>query len=257
MPRQAVIIHTPEEIARIRRAAELTSLVRSQVAAAVRPGMTTFDLDQLAGEFIAATGGKSAFLGYCGYPANICISVNDEVVHGIGSPQKVIGEHDIVSVDVGVAIDGGVGDCATTVCLGTPTPDIKRLLEGTERALDAGIAAARRGNHICDISRAVQEVAHRYHLGVVRELVGHGCGVKMHEPPEVPNFVGWGKGPLLEPGMVICIEPMLNLGTAAVKTDHHDHWTVRTVDGKYSAHFENMVLITENEPEILTWQKTM
>lgn len=251
------VIHTPDEIERIRRAAALTAQVRDEIAAAARPGMTTFDLDQVAGELIRATGGKSAFLGYRGYPGNICISVNDEVVHGIGRPDRILLESDIVSIDVGVEIDGGVGDTALTFGFGELTPDLKRLLSGTQEALAAGIRQARRGNYIRDISHAVETVAKRHHLGVVREYVGHGCGTSLHEPPEVPNFVGYGKGALLVPGMVICIEPMLNLGTYKVTTDSVDHWTVRTRDGACAAHFEHMVLITENEPEILTWPKTM
>ncbi|MST96399.1 type I methionyl aminopeptidase [Victivallaceae bacterium BBE-744-WT-12] len=250
------VIHTPEEIARIRLAAAVTAQVRDEIAAQARPGMTTFDLDQLAGELIRATGGKSAFLGYRGYPGNICISVNDEVVHGIGTPDRILLDTDIVSIDVGIELDGGIGDTALTFGFGELTPDLKRLLHGTKEALMAGIKQAKRGNCIRDISQAVESTAKRHRLGVVREYVGHGCGVKLHEPPEVPNFVGFGRGALLVPGMVICIEPMLNLGTHKVTTDSHDHWTVRTRDGACAAHFEHMVLITENESEILTWPKT-
>ena len=151
------VIHTPDEIARIRRAAALTAQVRDEIAAAARPGMTTFDLDQVAGELIRATGGKSAFFGYRGYPGNICISVNDEVVHGIGRPDRILLESDIVSIDVGVEIDGGVGDTALTFGFGELTPDLKRLLTGTREALDAGIRQARRGNYIRDISHAVED----------------------------------------------------------------------------------------------------
>ncbi len=253
------IIHTEDEIKRIRRAALVTAEVRDAIAAGVRVGMTTFDLDQFAGELIRATGGKSAFLGYHGYPGNICISVNDEVVHGIGRPDRLILDTDIVSIDVGIELDGGIGDTALTVCFQENPPEkIKRLLEGTREALMAGIRAAKNGNCVRDISQAVESTAKKYLLGVVREYVGHGCGTRLHEPPEVPNFVGsFGRGPLLSPGMVLCIEPMLNLGTARVSTDSVDHWTVRTRDGEYAAHFEHMILITDNEPEILTWPKMM
>ena len=206
---------------------------------------------------INATGGKSAFRGYRGYPGNICISVNDEVVHGIGSPDRVIEENDLVSIDVGVEIDGGVGDTALTFGFVTPSPDQARLLEGTRRALVDGIAAARRGQRVAAISRAVEKTARRYRLGIVREYVGHGCGTHLHEPPEVPNYSGWGEGPRLVPGMVICIEPMLNLGSQQITLDRVDGWTVRTRDGSLSAHFEHMILITEQDPEILTWPKTM
>ena len=251
------IIHTPEEIARIRRAGQITGAVRDEIASLARPGMSTFDLDQLAGAVISSTGGKSAFKGYYGYPGNICISVNEVVVHGIGSPDRIIGEKDIVSIDVGVSIDGAMGDTALTFGFGEPAPEVKRLLDGTREALMEGIAAARAGAFVRDVSAAVEHCARKHRLGIVREYVGHGCGIKLHEPPEVPNYTGWGKGPRLEPGMVICIEPMLNLGGEAVRLDRTDHWTVRTADGSWSAHFEHMVLITDKEPEILTWQKTM
>ena len=251
------IIHTPEEIKRIRRAAEVTAGVRDEIARLAHPGMTTFDLDQLAGTLINASGGRSAFKNYHGYPGNICISVNDVVVHGIGRPDQIITEDDIVSIDVGVNIDNAIGDTALTFGFKEPSSDVKRLLEGTRQALMDGIAAARRGAYVRDISAAVEKCARRNKLGVVREYVGHGCGIQLHEPPEVPNYTGFGKGARLEPGMVLCIEPMLNLGTDSVRLDRKDNWTVRTADGSLSAHFEHMILITENEPEVLTWQKTM
>ncbi|MBE6389419.1 MAG: type I methionyl aminopeptidase [Lentisphaerae bacterium] len=251
------IIHTPEEITRIRRAAAVTAQVRDEIARLAHPGMTTFDLDQLAGSLINATGGRSAFKNYHGFPGNICISVNDVVIHGIGRPDQIITENDIVSIDVGVTIDNAMGDTALTFSFKEPDRDTQRLLDGTSQALMDGIAAARSGAFIRDISAAVEKCARRHKLGIVREYVGHGCGIKLHEPPEVPNYTGWGKGPRLEPGMVLCIEPMLNLGTDSVKLDRKDNWTVRTADGKLSAHFEHMILITDNEPEILTWQKTM
>ncbi len=253
----ARIIHTPEEISRIRRAAAVTAQVRDALAQLAHPGMTTFELDMLAGDLIKRTGGKSAFKGYYGYPGNICISMNDTVVHGIGSPDQLITENDIVSIDVGVSIDGAIGDTAATLSFKEPDADVKRLLQGTEESLMCGIAAARGGAFVRDISAAVEKCARKHRLAIVREYVGHGCGIKLHEPPQIPNFTGGGKGARLEPGMVICIEPMLNLGTDAVKLDRNDNWTVRTRDGKWSAHFEHMILITENEPEILTWQKTM
>jgi len=251
------IIHTPDEISRIRRAAAVTAQVRDELARLAHPGMTTFDLDQLAGQLINATGGRSAFKNYHGFPGNICISVNDVVIHGIGSPDVILTENDIVSIDVGVTLDGAMGDTALTFGFKEPSAEVKRLLNGTQQSLADGIAAARCGAFIRDISAAVEKCAIRNKLGIVRDFVGHGCGIKLHEPPEIPNYTGWGKGPKLEPGMVICIEPMLNLGTDSVKIDRKDGWTVRTADGKLSAHFEHMILITENEPEILTWQKMM
>ena len=250
-------VHTPEEIVRIRRAAAVTAQIRDLLAESVRPGMTTMDVDMRAAELIRACGGKSAFLNYRGYPGNVCISVNEEVVHGIASCDRVIGEHDIVSLDVGVEFDGALGDTAVTVCMDPhPSADIRRLLEGTRSALMRGIEAARCGRRVGDISRAVELAARKSRLGIVREYVGHGCGIHLHEPPEVPNFSGWGSGPVLVPGMVLCIEPMLNLGTEKIVVDRKDGWTVRTHDGAWSAHFEHMVLITDSEPEILTWQKT-
>jgi len=254
---EQVVIHTPEEIVRIRRAAELTAQVRDSLRDMAQVGMTTGELDRIAGRLIAATGGKAAFLGYAGFPNNICISLNEEIVHGIGTDDRVIGENDIVSIDVGVEIDGSVGDTALTFAM---KDDLDRetavLLQRTQEALMAGIKAARGGNHMRDISYAIETIARRHKLGVIRDYVGHGCGTKLHEPPEVPNFVAGGMGPLLRPGMVLAIEPMFALGTWKVAVDRKNGWTVRTRDGKNSAHFEHMVLITENEPEILTWPKT-
>ncbi|MBU8901208.1 MAG: type I methionyl aminopeptidase [Victivallales bacterium] len=249
------VIHSKEEIPKIRHAARLTAGVRDQIRLLARPGMSTYELDQIAGTLIGDTGGTSAFLGYHGFPANICISVNDEVVHGIGRADRILQETDIVSIDVGINYDGGIGDTAVTFtfCDDIST-DVKRLLEHTEKSLYAGIAQAKTGNHVRDISRAVEKAAKTAHLGVVRDYVGHGCGTKLHEAPEVPNFVSNQKGPKLRPGMILAIEPMLNLGTYKVFTEA-DRWTVRTVDKSLSAHFEHMVLISENEPEILTWPK--
>ena len=253
----ARIIHTPEEIVRIRRAASVTASVRDDLAALAHPGMTTFELDRLAGELIARTGGTSAFKNYYGFPGNLCISLNDEVIHGIGRDDVVIQENDIVSIDIGVRFDGALGDTALTFGFKEQPDDIKRLMQGTEEALMEGIAAARCGRFVHDISAAVEKCAKKHKLGIVREYVGHGCGIQLHEPPNVPNYTGSGKGPRLEPGMVLCIEPMLTLGNESVKVDRSDKWTVRTRDGKWSAHYEHMILITDNEPEILTWQKTM
>ena len=251
------VIHTQDEIVRIRRAGQLTALVRDQIAAAIQPGMTTWDLDQLAGEYIRATGGRSAFLGYCGFPGNICISVNEEVIHGIGVPTRIINPGDIVSVDVGVEIDGALGDTATTVAVGEVSPDVKRLLQGTQDALASGIAASIKGHRVRHISAAVEKVANKAKLGIVRDFVGHGCGTKLHEPPEIPNYTSVCSGVELVPGMVICIEPMFTLGNYSVVVDRADSWTVRTRDKSFSAHYEHMILITEDKPEILTWQKTM
>ena len=249
------VIHTPEEIERIRVATAKTAEVRDRLAELVRPGMTTLQIDLLAGELIHATGGQSAFLNYRGFPGNICISVNDEVVHGIGVDNRIVQESDIVSLDIGVAYEGGVGDTAITLGFGTLPPDTARLLNATREALMAGIKAAVRDNYIRDISRAVEKRAMRDRLGIVRELVGHGVGTRLHEPPDIPNYVTPIKGPRLVPGMVLAIEPMLNLGGHRVVSEA-DGWTIRTRDGSLSAHFEHTVLITEQKPEILTWPKT-
>lgn len=251
-----VIIHTPEEISRIRVATRVTADVRDELLSLIQAGMSTREVDALAGVLIAKTGGTSSFLGYGGFPGNVCISVNDVVVHGIGNDKTIIKDGDIVSIDIGVTIDGATGDTARTIPIGKVTPQVENLLKLTEESLMAGISQAVKGNHIGDISAAVEAVANRGKLGVVRDYVGHGSGIKLHEPPEIPNFRSRYKGPELRPGMVLAIEPMFNLGTWKVRTER-DGWTVRTCDGKYSAHFEHMVLIKEDETEILTWPKMM
>ncbi|NCC69350.1 MAG: type I methionyl aminopeptidase, partial [Clostridia bacterium] len=213
------VIHREDEIRAIRKAAHAAATVREKLIQLVRPGMTTKNLDDLAGSLIASTGGTSAFLGYRGFPGQICISLNEEVVHGIGSNQRILNEGDLVSLDIGVKLDGGVGDTAKSFCLGRiPAPDESMLLENTELALMEGIKEAKAGNYVGDISAAVEKVAKKAGLGVVREYVGHGCGTLLHEPPEVPNFVTGNRGPRLVPGMVLAIEPMFNLGTHKVIT---------------------------------------
>ncbi len=251
------VIHSSEELKSIRRAAQAAAVVRDRLPKMVQPGMTTLAVNELAGRIIAELGGQCAFLGYHGFPANICVSVNDEVVHGIGSVNRILDENDIVSVDIGVTLDGGIGDTATTFTLNEQcSGEISHLLKYTHKALLKGIEQAVVGNHVRDISAAIEKVARKAGLGIVREYVGHGCGIKLHEPPEVPNFVCAHRGPKLRPGMVLAIEPMLSLGNGRVLTEK-DHWTVRTIDGSWSAHFEHMVLITEKKPEILTWPKMM
>ncbi len=250
-----VRVHNSREVAGIRVAADKTATVLRQLAEAIVPGMTTLRIDQLASELIRATGGRSAFHNYRGFPGQICISVNDEVVHGIGRAERVICPGDIVSLDVGIQFDGYIGDTATTVCVGAPLgPDVLKLLAVTQESLDAGIAAARAGLPVNNIGIAVEDVVLRNGFSVVHDFVGHGCGCELHEPPEVANFRTSGRSPIMRPGMVLAIEPMVNAGTADVKVDA-DGWTVRTKDCGLSAHFEHMVLITNKEPEILTWPK--
>lgn len=252
MLKRKFIIHTPEEIARIRVAAHLTALARDQIAASIQEGMSTKELDMIAGAVIRSLGGKPTFLGYGGFPANICISLNDVVVHGIASNSQIIQKGDIVSIDVGVTFDGATGDTALSVYVGgEPDADNQRLLDGTRLALEAGIAAAKNGNCMRDLSGAVEKVGQAHKLGIVRDFVGHGCGIRLHEPPDVPNFTTPGSGVKLLPGMVLAIEPMFNLGTYKVYVEK-DNWTVRTADGKRSAHFEHMVLIGEDQTEVLT-----
>jgi methionyl aminopeptidase len=249
------VVYTETEICKIRKAAQAAAHVRERLPSMVRPGMSTKEIDNIAAAFIHSMGGVSAFLGYRGYPGVICISLNDEVVHGIGSVSRIVKEGDLVSIDIGVNVDGFIGDTATSFILGgTTDPDILRLLTFTKKALDDGIRAAVPGNYVRNISEAVERTAKSAKLGIVREYCGHGCGASLHDPPEVPNYVNVNRGPQLRPGMVLAIEPMLNLGTSRVITES-DGWTVRTSDGKLSAHFEHMVLITKSEPEILTWLK--
>ena len=251
------VLYTPGEISGIRIAAQATAQVRDELASMITPGMTTAEVDELAGRLIAATGGTSSFLNYNGFPAQICISVNDVVIHGIASPAQVLQTGDLVSLDLGVTINGCTGDSAVSFIVGrAPDPDEARLLETTREALMAGIEAAVAGNHIRDISRAVERCAVAGHLGIVREFVGHGCGSRLHEPPDIPNYNCGRPGPRLQPGMVLAIEPMFTLGSPKVRVAA-DGWTVHTCDGKKSAHFEHMVLITDKQPEILTWRKTM
>ncbi len=250
------VIYQGEDICGIRRAADAAARVRDQLPLMIRPGMSTKEIDNVAAALIHSTGGISAFLGYRGYPGQICISLNDEVVHGIGRIDKPVRPGDLISIDIGVNLGGYIGDTATSFVLGgTDDPDTLRLLDYTRKALDEGINAAVAGRYIKNISSAVEKIAKSAKLGIVREYCGHGCGKTLHDPPEIPNYVSFNKGPELRPGMVLAIEPMLNLGTSKVITES-DGWTVRTSDGKLSAHFEHMVLITESKPEILTWLKT-
>lgn len=246
------VIHSELEICGIRKAAAAAAWVRDRLVTMISVGMSTKEINDLAAALIVSAGGTSAFLGYKGYPGHICISVNDEVVHGIGRLDNIIDNGDVLSIDIGVNLKGFVGDTAITLIVGkTLDNNILRLLEGTKKALAHGIEAARPGNHVRDISIAVEKVAKSAKLSVVRDYVGHGCGTELHEPPEIPNFATKQEGVELRPGMVLAIEPMFNLGTYRVITDA-DGWTVRTIDGKISAHFEHMVLVTEKEPEILT-----
>jgi methionyl aminopeptidase len=245
-----IVLKTELDLKSMRPACALAGQVLNEVAAFIKPGVTTRQIDNLAAEIIKAHGAKSAFLGYRKFPCQTCISVNDEVVHGMASERQVkFG--DIVSLDVGVYYLGFVGDTAKTVAVGGCSAAAQRLMDVTERSLYEGIAAALPGNRVVDISRAVQHYVERNNFSVVREFVGHGVGRTMHEEPQVPNFVDRTGTQKLRPGMTIAIEPMVNAGSAAVKI-LKDGWTVVTQDGSLSAHFEHTVLITEGQPEILT-----
>ncbi|MBM3877798.1 MAG: type I methionyl aminopeptidase [Verrucomicrobia bacterium] len=236
----------------LRAAGNVAATVLDEVAGFIQPGVSTKDIDDFAAGRIAAHGARSAFLGYKKYPCNICISVNEEVVHGLAGPRRVqFG--DIISLDVGVRLDGYIGDTARTVAVGGCDLLAQKLIDVTERALYEGVSRAVAGNRVVDISRAVQEFVESHGFNVVREFVGHGVGRSVHEDPQVPNFVEHGKSsPKLKPGMVIAIEPMVNAGTAQVKI-LKDKWTVVTVDGLPSAHMEHTVVVRDGEPEILTW----
>lgn len=245
------LIKSQAEIAGIRDASRIAHGVLDYLGALVRPGLMTADLDRLAGDEIKRRGARSAFLGYRDFPRQTCISVNEEVVHGMGGPRR-LQFGDIVSLDVGVLYRGFVGDTAATFPVGGCDPAAQRLMEVTREALRLGIAAARGGGVVSDISRAVQGCVEAAGYSVVREFVGHGVGRSVHEDPQIPNFVeGRGKSPRLHPGMTIAIEPMVNAGRPEVRV-LNDGWTVVTADGKLSAHFEHTVLVTAGEPEILT-----
>ena len=238
----------------MRPACAVAGTVLDEIAAFIKPGVTTRQVDEFAARRIKQHGAKSAFLGYRKYPCHTCLSVNDEVVHGLAGDREL---HfgDIVSIDVGVFYKGFVGDTARTVAVGGCSVAAQRLMDVTEHALYEGIAAAVPGNRVTDISRAVQTYVESNGFSVVREFVGHGVGRSMHEEPQVPNFVDPKSNQKLRPGMTLAIEPMVNAGQAGVKI-LKDGWTVVTQDGLLSAHFEHTVLITEGEPEILTCPET-
>src|SRR5512133_57693 len=246
-----IILKNERDLEATRPACALACKVLTEAAAFVQPGMSTLEVDEYAAGLIKQYGGKSAFLGYRGFPCHTCISVNEQIVHGLAGP-RVLRFGDIVSLDVGVIYNGFVGDTARTVAVGGCSVQAQKLMDVTERSLYEGIAQAIAGNRIGDISRAVQKSVESNGFSVVREFVGHGVGRTMHEEPQVPNFVdGKSMGPKLRPGMTIAIEPMVNAGLPGVKI-LNDGWTVITQDGSLSAHFEHTVLITEAEPEILT-----
>ena len=249
-------IKNPEAIRRMREACAIAATILGRLKEQVRPGITTYDLDQIGRDLISSFGACSAPYGYKHssgrpYPAYTCLSVNEEVVHGIGSLKRILRDGDIISVDVTVEYNGYIGDNAITIPVGTIAPRIAELLKVTEEALHLGIQQAVTGNRIGDISHAVQTFVEAHGFSIVREMVGHGVGRSMHEEPQIPNFGRRNSGEKIKPGMTLAIEPMVNLGGYAVRT-LSDGWTVVTADGQPSAHFEHTVLTTDSGPEILT-----
>jgi methionyl aminopeptidase len=244
-------LKSPREIERMKGASRIVAEILLELRQVVRDGITTMEIDRLAEDMTLKRKAIPAFKGYRGFPASICISINEEVVHGIPSTKRVIKNGDVVGLDFGVIFDGFFGDSAVTVPVGEIPPEVQNLLTVTERALYAAIEASVPGNYISDVSAAVQRVADEHHFGIVREFCGHGIGRSLHEDPPVLNYVQSGKGPKVKPGLVIAIEPMINLGTEKVKV-LEDGWTVVTLDGRPSAHFEHTIAITPDGPEILT-----
>ena len=245
-----ITIKSEREIELMREAGKMVSMTHQYLKNFIKPGITTKELDRLAEEYIRKMGGVPTCKGYEGFPATLCTSVNDTVVHGIPDNYK-LKDGDIITIDMVIGYKGYQGDAAWTYAVGEISDDKKYLMEHTEKALYEGVKQVKPGNHIGDISNAVEEYANKYHLGVVKELCGHGIGREMHEDPEVPNYGTKGTGPKLREGMVICIEPMLNLGTADIYM-LDDEWTIKTDDGKPAAHYEHTILVTKDGYEILT-----
>jgi len=247
-----VTLKSPREIETMARAGRIVAGTLALMRQQVRPGVSTEELDAAAEQFIRShPGARPSFKGLYGFPKTLCVSINDEIVHGIPSPRRVLVEGNIVSVDVGVYLDGFHADAATTIPVGKVSPEAERLLAVTEAALMAGISQATVGHHIGDIGHAVQQVAEAAGFGVVRELVGHGVGQRMHEDPQVPNHGQPGRGPRLLAGMTLAIEPMITQGDFSTRM-LDDKWTVVTADGSLAAHFEHTVAITKDGPRVLT-----
>jgi methionyl aminopeptidase len=249
---QSFRLKRPDEVEKMRISGKILGECLAQLASSVRPGITTLDLDREADTFIRDHHCIPGFLGYEGFPNSLCVSINDQVVHGIPSGQ-VINDGDLVSLDCGLILDGWWADSGLSVACGEAPPAVQRLIDVTRQALDLGIAAAKPGNHICDIGAAVQGFVEANGYSVVRQYVGHGIGRDMHELPQVPNYGRAGTGNLLKPGYVIAIEPMVNAGRAETRV-LDDDWTVVTADGKLSCYFEHTVAITESGPEVLTFR---
>ena len=247
---ERIPVRNPNEISKMRKAGEVSARILMDLMPIIRPGITTKEIDDYAAELFRREKCGNAFLGYGGYPGQLCISVNEEIVHGIGG-KRVIQDGDIVSLDAGAIVDGWYGDNAMTVPVGNVSEEARRLLAVTEEALFRGIAEAKQGNSLAEVCGAIEDFVKPYGFGIVRDYVGHGVGRKLHEEPQIPNYGPPGRGPKLQPGMCLAIEPMINMGTHEVKV-LGDKWTVVTADGRLSAHFEHTIAITPDGPVILT-----
>ena len=244
-------LKSAREIALMRRGGHILSEVVERLRTTVKPGLSTLEIDTDVEQFIRAQGATPAFKGYRGFPATVCISINDEVVHGIPSAQRHLKEGDIVGLDLGCIVDGYYADCAVTVALGDVPPRVQQLLDVTRESLERGITECRPGRRLSDVSHAIQLHVERHDFSVVRAFVGHGIGRALHEEPQVPNFGEPGRGPQLRPGMVLAIEPMVTMGRCEVRI-LDDGWTAVTQDGSLAAHFEHTIAVTESGPEVLT-----
>ncbi len=247
----SISIKSPREIELMRISNHMLCDMHRELEKIIRPGLPTIELDKLAESFLKEHGVVSNFYNYEGFPAQICVSVNDEVVHGIPSKDKVLHEGDIVSIDAGLIYKGYHSDAARTYGVGTISPEKQQLIDETRNSFFEGIKMARAGNHLYDISNAIDDYISKFGYGIVRDLVGHGVGTELHEEPQIPNFRQTRKGPKLLPGMTLAIEPMINLGRGDVVWEE-DEWTVVSEDGSPSAHYENTILITDGDPEILS-----
>lgn len=246
-----VTIKSHREIELMRKAGKLLAQTHEEMAKAIKPGMSTWEVDKIGEDIIRSFGCIPSFLNYNGFPASICVSVNDEVVHGIPSKKRIIKDGDIVSLDAGLIYEGYHADAARTVMVGNVSEEARLLVERTKQSFFEGIKYAKAGNHLHDISNAIGDYCESFGYGVVRDLVGHGIGTNLHEDPQIPNFRQRRRGIKLQAGMTLAIEPMINTGTYDVYWQDDD-WTVVTADGSLSAHYENTILITDGEPEILT-----
>lgn len=250
----AIKVKSNREIELMRESCRMLSEVHQALGEAVRPGISTKEIDILGEKLIRSYGCVPNFLHYNGYPASVCVSVNDEVVHGIPNKHRILQDGDIVSLDAGMIYKGYHSDAARTHAVGTISPEAKQLMEVTKQSFFEGIKLAKEGNHLFDISNAIDAYVSKYGYGIVRDLVGHGIGTELHEDPQIPNFAQRRRGPKLVKGMTLAIEPMINMGRADVEW-LDDDWTVVSEDGSLSAHYENTILITDGEPEILTIER--